>query len=208
LNMQMLQKQYGYNEPIILNDIKNENISKNTLRQIMKRLVDKGELGRYNAGVYYIPKKSTLLNKSYFDGNKAVKAKYIISDNRIFGYFTGMTFANQIGVTTQVPVQKEIATNIETTAGRIVSMADKVIRIKKPRTVVTNENWQVLQLLDLINESDKWSEISTEDEMQIMEKYIRDKNLNKEIMIQCIKYYPDRVAKKLIESRLIYVFAS
>jgi len=207
VTLQALQNRYGFNEPIFLSDIESEKTSKNTLRQTLKRLVDDGAMQRFGAGVYYIPQKSKLLGRAYFDGNKVVSAKFISRENNIFGYFSGMTFANQLGITSQIPVQKEIVTNKESTAGRNIKIANFTVRLRKSRVTVTNKNWQILQLLDLINEYEKWSEISDAEVTERIGKYIKEKNLTKDALIEYIQFYPDKVAKKLIESRLIYVFA-
>ena len=52
---------YGYNEPIFLNDLLVEGISENAVRQSVKRLVACGFLERYDSGIYYITKSGGLL---------------------------------------------------------------------------------------------------------------------------------------------------
>ena len=42
---------YGYNEPIFLNDLLVEGISENAVRQSVKRLVACGFLERYDSGI-------------------------------------------------------------------------------------------------------------------------------------------------------------
>ena len=51
-----LMDNYGYNEPIFLNDLSIDGLSDNAVRQSMKRLVASGFLERYDNGIYYIPK--------------------------------------------------------------------------------------------------------------------------------------------------------
>ena len=46
-----LLENYGYNEPIFLNDLKIEGLSENAVRQSVKRLVAKGFLERYDTVV-------------------------------------------------------------------------------------------------------------------------------------------------------------
>ena len=62
-----LMENYGYNEPIFLNDLIVEGLSENAVRQSVKRLVANGFLERYDNGIYYIPKRGGLLGKSYLD---------------------------------------------------------------------------------------------------------------------------------------------
>ena len=60
-----LMENYGYNEPIFLNDLTIQGLSENAVRQAVKRLVANGFLERYDNGIYYIPKRDGLLGKSY-----------------------------------------------------------------------------------------------------------------------------------------------
>lgn len=51
-----LLENYGYNEPIFLNDLKIEWLSENAVRQSVKRLVAKGFLERYDTVVQSLHK--------------------------------------------------------------------------------------------------------------------------------------------------------
>lgn len=206
--LDMLINMYGYNTPIFLNEVKIEGLSDSALRQSFRRMTEKGSLVRFDDGIYYIPKQSILFNKLMtLDETEVIIAKYIRRKEQVFGYFTGMTFANQLGVTTQVPVLYDISTNQESSKGRNVSLSSSRIRLKRPRIPVTKENWKTLQILDLINDLEKWSELSNTEAYIKIALCIKERELNRENMIACLEAYPDKVSKKLIESRLAYVFA-
>ena len=205
--LQALQAKYGYNEPIFLSEISFENISNNYLRQIFKRLTDEGSLQRYDAGIYYLPKKSTMLKNSYLDSNKVIINKYITRGKEVYGYFTGFTFANQIGLTTQVPVRKEVVSNKESSQGRTLKFGGSTIRVKKPRILITNKNYKVLQLLDLINDFEKWAEYEVDEVYKIIARYVTEEQIGRDVIQEYLPYYPAKVAKRLIGSGLIYVFA-
>lgn len=49
-----LMENYGYNEPIFLNDLSVKDLSENAVRQSVKRLTASGFLERYDNGIYYI----------------------------------------------------------------------------------------------------------------------------------------------------------
>lgn len=51
-----LLENYGYNEPIFLNDLKIEGLSENAVRQSVKRLVAKGFLESYDTVVQSLHK--------------------------------------------------------------------------------------------------------------------------------------------------------
>ena len=117
-----LMENYGYNEPIFLNDLTIQGLSENAVRQAVKRLVANGFLERYDNGIYYIPKRDGLLGKSYLDPSLVIMRKYIQSKSEIYGYVTGESFANQLGLTTQMPAVIEVVTNREATNGRTITV--------------------------------------------------------------------------------------
>lgn len=124
-----LEKAYGYNEPIFISEIQLEGISDNALRQYFKRMVQSGDIIRFDTGVYYLPKASRILKKSYLDPMKVIIRKYIKNAGETYGYFSGATFANQIGLTTQMPTVLEIVTSRESTKGRIVTVDCQKVRL-------------------------------------------------------------------------------
>ncbi|MDX9873157.1 MAG: hypothetical protein RBT41_12190, partial [Clostridia bacterium] len=79
-----LLEKFNPNEPILINDLSFTKLNYNYLRQLLKRLVDDGKLMRYIEGVYYIPKKSSLLGKALLDVNKVIMKKYIRDDKDIY----------------------------------------------------------------------------------------------------------------------------
>ena len=79
-----LEKNYGYNEPIFINEIQLDGLNDNALRQYFKRMLKSGDLARFDTGIYYLPKASRLLKKSYLDPMKVIVRKYIKSTINIF----------------------------------------------------------------------------------------------------------------------------
>lgn len=203
-----LIKNYGYNEPIFLNDLKIEGLSENAVRQSVKRLVAKGFLERYDSGIYYIPKQSTLLGKSYLDPELVVMRKYVRSKFETFGYVTGMSFVNQLGLTTKMPAVIEIVTNREATNGRTITIGTQQVRIKKATVTVSNNNAELLQLLDCIGQAEKYTELSMEETIDKMLLYVKQKRFTKEQLSEVSAAITGATAKKLIEWGVIYEFAS
>ncbi len=93
-----IKSKYNENEPIFLTDI-----DFTSLRQQMKRLTEEGKLKRFDAGIYYIPKKSIFRSGSTLSLESVLKKKYLLDDNNRCGYIGGMLFSHKIGLTTQVP---------------------------------------------------------------------------------------------------------
>lgn len=117
-----LEKTYGYNEPIFISEIQLKGVNDNALRQYFKRMLKSGDIARFDTGIYYLPKASRLLKKSYLDPMKVIIRKYIKNGSETYGYFSGATFANQLGLTTQMPAVLEIVTSKESTKGRNVTV--------------------------------------------------------------------------------------
>lgn len=203
-----LLENYGYNEPIFLNDLKIEGLSENAVRQSVKRLVAKGFLERYDNGIYYIPKTGGLLEKSYLDPLLVIMRKYVRNKYETYGYITGLSFVNQLGLTTQMPAVIEIVTNTEATNGRTVMVGSQKVRVKKSAVPVSNNNAELLQLLDCIVQAEKYTELSLKETVDTMLSYVRQKCFTKEQLSEVSYAINGATAKKLIEWGIIYEFRS
>lgn len=203
-----LEKNYGYDEPIFINEIRLDGINDNALRQYFKRMLKSGDLARFDTGIYYLPKASRLLKKSYLDPMKVIIRKYIQSTTEIYGYFAGATFANQIGLTSQMPATLEIITSKESTKGRIVTVGSQTVRLKRPAITVTAENARLLQFLDGVSQAEKYSELPPPETGILLKNYARRENFSKELLSGMISVITGSTAKKLIEWGIIYEFTS
>lgn len=203
-----LLENYGYNEPIFLSELYIEGLSTNAIRQSVKRLVTGGFLKRYDTGIYYIPKTNSLLGTSYLDPYIVIMRKFIQNRSETYGYITGISFANQLGLTTQMPAVIEIVTNRESTAGRTISIGSQSVRVKKSPIEITDENAALLQLLDGIGQAEKYTELSLDDTIKTLICYIRKKGFSKKELSDVSCVLTGATAKKLIEWGMIYEFAS
>ena len=201
-----LIENYGYNKPIFLNELSIEGMSKNALRQAIKRLNKSGFLKRYDNGIYYIPKSSGVLSTSYLDPLKVVAYKYIENEKDKYGYITGLSYANQLGLSTQMPSFIEIVSNNEATKGRIVTIGNQKIKVEKPNIEVTNENASLLQLLDMVKSVGKYSELPETEAYDILKKYIKDNKFSKSQLMDVSSSLSGSTSKKLIEWGLVYEF--
>ena len=201
-----LLENYGYNEPIFLNDLKIEELSENAVRQSVKRLVANGFLERFDKGIYYIPKQDGLLGKSYLDPLLVIMRKYVRNESETYGYVTGMAFANQLGLTTQVPAIIEIITNREATNGRTVTVGNQKVRIKKAAVAVSENNADILQFLDCVGQAEKYTELSMKETIESMCAYVKGKGFTREQLSGVTSGMTGATAKKLIEWGLIYEF--
>lgn len=203
-----LEKAYGYNEPIFISEIQLEGISDNALRQYFKRMVQSGDIIRFDTGVYYLPKASRILKKSYLDPMKVIIRKYIKNAGETYGYFSGATFANQIGLTTQMPTVLEIVTSRESTKGRIVTVGSQKVRLKRPSIEITSENAGLLQLLDIVSQANLYSEYPEQKTGEILKRYVRNQRYTRESLMNSLPAITGTTAKNLIKWEIIYEFTS
>ena len=203
-----LERTYGFNEPIFISEVRLEGVNDNALRQYFKRLVRSGDIERFDTGIYYLPKTSRLLKKSYLDPRKVIIRKYIKNTKEVYGYFCGATFANQIGLTTQMPAVLEIVTSKESTKGRIVTVGSQTLRLKRPAVEITSENASLLQFLDVVSQAEKYSELSKPETGALLKRYAQKQNYSKELLSSVISAVTGSTAKRLIEWGIIYEFTS
>ncbi|MDD3184992.1 MAG: DUF6088 family protein [Anaerostipes sp.] len=169
------------------------------IRQVLTRLTKQGILERCAQGVYYIP-TSTPFGKSKINVKKVYEKKYITNGEEIYGYYTGLSFENMIGFTTQMPNVVEIVTNNEKSRVREVIISSQKVRIRKPRVKITNENAKTLQLLDFLSKI-TWNKLDKNQRKTVID-YVRNQQIKKERLFDYIGTYPAKTSKNLLESRL------
>ena len=199
-----LVNNFKLNEPIILSNLKVDGMSYDNLRQQMKKLVDDGKVRRYENGVYYLPKASILNLDLGLNPETVLEYKYLIEDGKECGYMTGLMVFNQLGLTSQVPMVYEIATNKATNNYRETTVGKSRLIIKKPRTTVTKDNYKVLQFLDLLKDVDVFSELSGKQLQEQLVKYMKFANIKLSDMEPYFDYYPDKLYKNLVKTKVIF----
>ena len=80
--------------------------------------------------------------------------KFIFDKNGAFGFYSGLTLQNAIGLTTPVPNTVEIVTNREKSRRREINVGNQKLCLRRSRTIVTSRNLKALQLLELMNSID------------------------------------------------------
>ncbi len=200
----VLLETYGYNEPILTNEIQFNNYSKPWIYKELKRLCDSGEIKRFEKGVYYIPKKSPL-GMSLLNPAKVVEKKYIKRNEDVCGYYAGYYLLNLLGLSTQVPNIIEIYSNNESSKVRDIRIGSQNIRVRKPRVDITSENAPVLVFLELMNIVDVHS--LDDEKKKTIEKYLSDYNISRKDITKYSPAYPDKAVRTMVESEVIYSVA-
>lgn len=190
-------------EPIFTADIDIDMVG-NSLRPKLKELCDSGKLCRYEAGVYYLPGKMKLKGLTPISASVVARSKFINRRGKVRGYYSGYTFANQIGLSLQVPYVQEIVTNEASAKVREINIKGQKFIIRKPKAEVTEENVYTLQFLDFLSDIDKYLDGSSENILDKLEKLIKDEKITKELIDTYISLYPTKVYKNLYETGVVY----
>lgn len=194
-------------EPIFVSDLPNENISKSALTQQLNTLCKKEFIKKYDNGIYYIPKRSKLNITIGPSADIIARYKYISDGKIIKGYYTGHTFANQIGLSTQVPRVVEIVSNNSAAKYRDVEIGKRHFAIRRSLLKITNENVHVLQLLDLLKNIDIYIDGDYTEAKPKVYDFIISHNITQSGVDKYIRNYPLPVFKNYYEMELQNVFA-
>ncbi|MGN0143267.1 MAG: hypothetical protein ACI4AD_13660 [Roseburia sp.] len=195
---------YGENEPIFVSEIRCDNMSEGSIRQQIMKLAESGRLKRYDTGIYFIPKKSIFKSGTQLSMNRVIEKKYLKDNEKRCGYISGVAFANQIGLTTQVAMACEVVTNKATKDYRETTLAKSRVIIRKPRVKVDEENYKVLQFLDLMKDIDYYAEVTGDELQRRLIAYMKGCAIMFSDLEPYLQYYPDKIYKNLYETRLLY----
>ena len=202
-----LEKNYRPCEPIFLADIAISGTSDANIRQSIKTLCDMQKIVRYDSGIYYLPATSKLTGEVPFSASHVAKIKYIEKSGKIFGYYTGYTFANKLGLTAHVPHVQEITTNNAGGLCRTVSIRGIQFLLRKPRTEITHANSSILQLLDALKDFDSYVDKTNDNARRQLVLFIKQKKIKKARVNEYISLYPDKVYRTIYELELHHAFA-
>ena len=203
-----LLENYGQNEPIFLSELIIPGIKPVSLRQQLKKLTEDGRLKRFDTGIYYLPEKSIFRFGSMLSPDEVIRKKYLIDGDSRCGYLSGMMFANQLGLTTQVPMTYEVYTNKATTDYRDTTLGNMRVIIRRPYVEVNDDNASALQFLDLIKEVGDISELDGAELTERLTSYMKTNGLGFDTLQKYFPYYPDRIYRNMYEVGLLNAVAT
>ncbi|WP_418750825.1 DUF6088 family protein [Frisingicoccus sp.] len=202
-----IEEHYKEAEPIFFSDLERGEITKSALSQQLKKLCDKGLLQKYDTGVYFIPKK-TLLNSTIGpNADLVARYRFISKGDNIDGFYGGNSFANQLGITTQVPRVVEIVSNNTNSSGREVRIGNRRFYVRQPVAPITKENVYVLQMLELLKNLDAYLDYSYEEARERFAEYISVHGIRRSDVDLYIRKYPIVTFKYYYELELDHVLA-
>lgn len=139
----------------------------------IKRIMDGAiipELRCYQKGIYYRT-TVTPFGEVGINREQLIADKYLLPD---IGYETGFTVMHRMGLTSQMPRQRILATNMAKDCAR----TDKKlgVTIRPPKVAVTAENKAYLQVLDVLEMLDK-APVDEEHPYEIIARHIDGQQL-------------------------------
>lgn len=123
------------------------------------------ELRFYQKGIYYRV-TITPFGETGIDKEQLIKDKYLKNDN---GYETGLIVLHRLGLTTQMPNERILASNRAGDCARIDKKLGIVVR--PPKVEINADNKQYLKILDVLEILDK-APVDAEHPYKIIGAYI------------------------------------
>lgn len=202
-----LKENYEPGEPIFSGDIEIPGLSEENLRYHLKKLTDDGIISRFEAGVYYFPKKDILGERMSLSAETVATHKYIKRRGKRVGYYSGFTLANRMGLSTQVPFTVEITSNYAPAQVRELTIKNRKFIIRRPVVEVTEDNVTVLQFLDCLKDIENCAEEELDVCGRILSEYARHNAITKKRIDEFIANYPVKIYKAIYETGVEYVSA-
>lgn len=177
-----LESVYCRGEPIFLDEINPEDVkptplSYKRLKRYIHELAVKEILSNPAPGVYFYSDES-------FTAEETAWFRYICSRGRHIGYPTGENALFYLGLLPDRPDSIRLATNKETSnnkTGRTTKFMGKKLRIKGSPFNITDENWQVLMILKLYVNLEKYMKgQATDSAKQTIATFVHKNGLTRE----------------------------
>lgn len=120
--------------------------------------------------------------------------RFISKGDNVEGFYAGNTFANQIGISTQVPYVIEIVSNNVSTDVEVL-IGNRRFCVKKLVVPITRENVYVLQMLELLKNPDVYLGCTYEEARENFAEYISVCEITKSEVEMYIKEYSESTCK-------------
>src|SRR5690625_615673 len=133
----------------------------------MQRLIEKGKVRRVSTGLFYKPKESMFGDLP--PREEKLIEPYLYEDGKRIAYITGLSLYNRLVLTTQVPKSLKIASREK----RIYVNNQKVsAKPVKSYVDVTEQNYQLLGLLDALKDFDNIPDLDKASGIQLLSNKI------------------------------------
>ena len=160
-----------------------------TAAKALERLKKKGIIEKVSKGIFYKP-KMTIMGSLGPDYDALLK-RFLFKDGKRVGYITGGELYNQLNLTTQNYFRTKIATNI---SRKKIEKGWLKTSTVKAYTEITEDNYQLLGILDALKDIRYISDTSTSQAIKILAgKLVNFSKPNINTLIKLSMEYPPRV---------------
>ena len=201
-----LEKRFGKNEPIFMEDIVEtwSEYSRSSVYNLIKTLCDEGTLIKKIPGVYYFPKEAVYWEGTLsLDTMKIVERRYLMYRGKVFGYYSGQTLMNMVGLSNQVPNTEEIVTMNEAAGRRTVTINGFKYILRRAKIKINEKNAPVMQLLEIFNQYDQPLAEYQQDNLIALARG----KIDRDVLTECAKCFPRRALQNLKRSGIYDVLA-
>lgn len=181
--------------PIFTDDIRKyvaeriPNVKNNVLNEYITRYAKSDPTFiRYQKGVYY-KTAITPFGEAGINYKELIRRVYLSDGDEVFGYETGPSLMNRLGLTTQMPTCTYIATD---NFRSVVTSGKDNILLVKPVIDITKENYRYLQLLDLLDNKMKIN-FEAENYREILREMVDRHCLSFELLLYYARYYKNNM---------------
>ena len=196
-----IKDNYKEAEPIFFSDLLRTNIAESDLNQQLKKLCEKDLLQQYDEEVYFIQKKTILNSTIGPNADMVARYRFISKGDNVDGFYAGNTFANQIGISVQVPYVIEIVSNNVSDDGEVL-IGNRRFVVRKPVVPITKENVYVLQILELLKNLDVYLDCTYVEAQRKFAEYISINGITKNDVELYINEYPESTLKYFSDLQL------
>jgi hypothetical protein len=166
-------------------------INEGTIRESIRRLLNEEKILKAKNGVYELPNPNRVLKSHVVNVSNVVEQTYLKdNESNTIGYRSGINLANMLGLTSQTASVEVVYSNAVSNRKREIKLNKSRLIINAPRVKVTNKNYKLLQVLDLLTEFEKYSEYDLKQVEFKLLSYISDIKLSYVELESIVEAYP------------------
>ena len=157
--------------------------------KVLERMQKNGDIKKISKGVFYKPEQ-TVFGELQPDYSEQLRP-YLFENGKRIAYETGPSLYNRLGLTTQMAFRIKIASQNKRIS---INRGALKARAVKSYTAVTDTNYELLGLLDVIKDIKRIPDCTIANAVRIVSgkfKKLEDKEIRK--VIQYALFYPPRV---------------
>jgi hypothetical protein len=190
---EFIKNNYNDNQPFLLKELYSQfpEIKEGTIRESIRRLVNEEKILKAKNGVYELPNPNRILKSHVVNISNIVEQSYLKDkDNNVIGYRSGINFANRLGLTSQTASVEVVYSNAVSNRKREIKLNKSRLIINAPRVEVSNQNYKLLQILDLLIEFEKYSEYDLKNVESKLLSYISGIKISNQELERIVTAYP------------------